>query len=153
MKKLTIALFTLGLAVASANTENPISNIKSHAERVRIENEQLSAMLKQKQPDLKAIQEKLTVTRENLDKIGSLVSEFESSNPKLSERDRADWELIKTKVQLLNIFHGRKAELATEDGLRKNRGLLRAHAQGVAKRAAMLQQTAGRLEQVQPQAE
>jgi hypothetical protein len=56
-----------------------------------------------------------------------------------------DWALVKEKVQLLAIFHQAKTELMANGDLRKQRTLLRAHADGMAKRAQMLQKTASRL--------
>lgn len=56
-----------------------------------------------------------------------------------------DWALLKEKVQLLSIFHQAKRDLMAGSDLQKQRALLRAHANGMAKRAQMLQQTASRV--------
>jgi hypothetical protein len=63
----------------------------------------------------------------------------------MNAQQKADWDLVKTKVELLNIFHTRKADLFNSD-LDKNRNLVRALADGIAKRARMLQQTASKLD-------
>ena len=47
-------------------------------------------------------------------------------------------------IGVLGIFLNRKNELVSD--AQKNRGMLRAHAQGIAKRAVDLQQTASRLQ-------
>jgi hypothetical protein len=72
------------------------------------------------------------------------VADFESTHPQMNDRDRAGWERLKVKVQLIEIFHGQKQQLAGGD-LARNRGLIRAHAAGVAKRAEMLQRTLAEL--------
>lgn len=52
---------------------------------------------------------------------------------------------MKTKVELLAIFHGKKKELLSSGDLSKNRGWLRAHAEGIARRAEMLQRSANQM--------
>jgi chromosome segregation ATPase len=73
------------------------------------------------------------------------VDALDSNLENLTPRQKSDWELVKTKVQLLTIFYDRKAELLRGD-LAKNRSMIRAHAQGISKRAKALQETANRLD-------
>lgn len=80
----------------------------------------------------------------DVNKLQELVTSFDSTKPMLSDRDKIDWQLVKDKVQLLEIFHGQKQKLATED-MTKNRGMIRAHADGLAVRAQKLQVTANKL--------
>jgi len=73
------------------------------------------------------------------------VEAIEANLSSLNDQQKKDWELIKTKVQLLTIFYDRKVELMNSD-LAKNRATIRALAGGIAKRAEMLQQTVNRLD-------
>jgi len=73
------------------------------------------------------------------------VEAIDANLASLTDEQKKDWELVKTKVQLLTIFYDQKAELMNSD-LAKNRTMVRALAAGIAKRAEMLQQTVNRLD-------
>lgn len=140
----TTAFFTTALFA-----NNHFEKIADHASKVQRESAQMSQSLKAKKADASEISKSLESTGAEIAKLQELVNQIEAQNPSFSERDRKDWELLKTKVQLLSIFHDRKKELVSGD-FAKQRGLIRAHAEGLAKRAALLQQTASRLKAVTP---
>ena len=81
-----------------------------------------------------------------MSKLQQLVKDCESRNFELSEWQKKDWDLLKTNVQLVSIFYNRKKEIVLADNRQKNKSLSRAHADGVAIRAAKLQETASRLQ-------
>jgi hypothetical protein len=136
-----ITLCTLGLSTLAASTH--LADIRAEAARIEREGQSMQQLLKAKQPDAAALQEKLTAAGAGIEKLRELVMTIETqSNGSLNT---PDWALVKEKVQLLAIFHQAKTELMANGDLRKQRTLLRAHADGMAKRAQMLQKTASRL--------
>ena len=101
----------------------------------------VSRALKIKGAPADDVKQKIEAMSADVTKLQELVNQFDATHPALSARDKADWDLVKTKVQLLEIFHERKKTLASED-VAKHRSMLRAFADGVAQRAKKLQQTA-----------
>lgn len=145
MKNTLFALSLVAFGSSFAFADSRFADIRSHAARVEQENREMARLLKSKQWDNSQLQAKLEATGQDLDKIKALVAELEGASDSLSPSARKDWDLLRQKVQLLEIFHGAKKDLLSSGNAAKQRALLRAHAEGVAKRAAMLQQTAGRL--------
>jgi hypothetical protein len=122
-----------------------LTNIKTHAANVERDSAQTAQMLKVKQPDVAAVRSQIDKTGQDITALQKLVADFEATNPAFSEQNKKDWETLKERVQLLNIFYNVKQELASADDMQKNRSMLRAHAKGLSERAAKLQETAGRL--------
>lgn len=143
---LTTTLSCLALAAlpAAALEKEFVDQIMQSAQNIERDASEVSRALKTKSVDKPGVTAKIDAMSGDLTKLKQLVSQFEAGNPQLSERDKADWEMLKAKVQLLEIFHDRKKTLAAED-LGKHRGAIRAHANGVALRAQKLQQTASKL--------
>jgi len=141
----TLAAFLTAFAM-TAMASNHISDIKTHAAKVQRDSEYVNQLLKTKQPDVDALRQTIELTGADIAKLQQLVSDFEATNPQFSPRDEKEWAFLKEKVQLLSIFYTTKKELAMADNLKSNRGMIRAHAEGLAKRAKMLQETAGRIE-------
>jgi hypothetical protein len=112
-------------------------NIQRHANLV-------SAAMKDKKADAGDVQKKIEAMRADVAGLNELVAQFEATNPQFSASEGALWKLVKDKVQLLGIFHDQKSKLASEDFTR-HRALIRAHADGVAKRAEMLRRTLTKL--------
>ncbi|MCC6539314.1 MAG: hypothetical protein IT162_17310, partial [Bryobacterales bacterium] len=90
-----------------------------------------------------AIKNKLDAVGVEIKQMQSLVADLEQQQS--GQLPAAQWKLLKEKVQLLALFHERKAELASD--VPRNRSLLRAHAKGTMIRASKLQQTAAALRQ------
>ncbi len=146
MKTLVRAMGCLVLATfsAAALEKDFVDQILESARNVEREAADVSLALKKK-ADTEDVKKKIEAMNDDLVKLQELVATFEASHPTMSERDRADWETIKSRVQLLGIFHNEKKKLADE-GLNKNRGLIRAHADGLVKRAQNLQAAAVRVQ-------
>jgi hypothetical protein len=123
-----------------------LSEIGLHAQKVQQDAENITNHLNSKQPDRQFLKDKIGATADDMAKLQQLVKDFESRNFALAEWQKKDWEFLKSKVQLLSIFYDTKKELVLAENLQKNRSMLRAHAKGVAVRAAKLQETAGRLQ-------
>lgn len=127
------------------NMPGALSEITNHARSLRMEAQTMSQQLKNKQVDKQLLEQKLATVEENVAKLRELIASVEASNPELTPSQKQSWELVKTKVELLNIFTSHKKDLVGKEDIQKKRSLLRAHAEGIAKRAAMLEQTAAKI--------
>jgi len=141
----TVALCLTVLAT-SAFADTRLADIRNHAGQVAKGSDQLVRLLKAKQPDAQAIRGGITAMGGDIENLQRLVTEITEASPQFIQRGDKDWDLLKTQVQLLGIFHNTKDELMKADDMKKNRSLLRAHAKGLASRAEVLQATAQRLE-------
>ena len=146
MKTMTMSLIGIAFTAASALAlDQPlIDNLMTSAQNIERDANAMHDTLRNKNAGSADISAKLDAIGGDVTKMHELVSQFEATSPNLSQRDREDWNLLKEKVKLIEIFHGQKSKLAA-DNLDRNRGLIRAHAKGVALRAAKLQQTAAKL--------
>ena len=145
MRKSILMLITCAaLALPSVHQAKSFDSIATDAAKIQRDAEELSNNLKAKTVDEAKVKADITALGDDIIKLRKDVETIDASASSFNEVQKKDWELVKTKVQLLNIFYDRKAELMSQD-FRKHRSLLRAHAKGIAKRAAMLQQTASRL--------
>jgi len=147
MRLLTATLTGLALAaIPSVALEKEfVSQMMDSAKNIERDASLVSAAVRLKNLDAEDVRKKIEAMSADLAKLQELVNSYEASHPKLSARDQQDWQALKEKVQLLEIFHGQKKQLAAGD-FSKNRGLIRAHADGVVRRAKMLQQTVARLQ-------
>lgn len=118
-----------------------VDRIVQSAQNIERDASLVSQALKTKKVDTADVTAKLEAMDVDVTKLQQLVKDFDSTDPKLSDRDRASWNLVKDKVQLLDIFHEQKKNLAAGD-MSKNRDLIRAIANGVVTRAQKLQQIA-----------
>ena len=137
------ALALAALPAAALEREFADQLIQS-AQNVERDATAVSRVLKTKGAPADEVKQKIEAMSADVTKLQELVNQFDATHPALSARDKADWELVKTKVQVLEIFHERKKALASED-VAKHRSMLRAFADGVAQRAKRLQQTAATL--------
>lgn len=140
----TISCFALAAMPALALDHTFTEQTMQLARNIERDAVLVAAAIKSKQIDAADVKMKIDAMTGDIEALQKHVAQFESSHPQLNERDRADWELVKAKVQLIEIFHGHKQRLASEDPVR-NRTLIRAHANGVAQRAEKLQQTLSKL--------
>ncbi|MCS7023782.1 MAG: hypothetical protein NZV14_03190 [Bryobacteraceae bacterium] len=131
------------LLSAPVFAKDPLRTIADHARMVQSQAQEINLGLKKKTLSEDALKSKLMMTSESIEKLKGAVAQIEASRSDLNALGR-DWQLLKDKVQLLAIFHERKSELAGD--FNRNRSMIRAHADGIAKRAAMLQETVSRLE-------
>jgi len=151
MKQLLTLLTFASLALPAMANTNPslpaaaFRSIVGDAANIQKDAEALSQDLKAKSLDENKIKTDIASLGDDISKLRKDVEQVEAHAAQLTPQQQKDWELIKTKVQLLTIFHDRKTELMNSGDLKKNRAMLRAHAEGIAKRAQMLQQTASRL--------
>jgi septal ring factor EnvC (AmiA/AmiB activator) len=152
MKQLLTLVTFASLTLSALAATNPslsaatFRSIVGDAASIQKDAEALSQDLKAKALDENKVKADITSLGTDIAKLRKDVEQIESHVGELTPQQKTDWELIKTKVQLLTIFHERKTDLMNSGDLKKNRAMLRAHAEGIAKRAQMLQQTASRLD-------
>lgn len=147
MKTLTrmIGCFAIAAFSAAALEKEFVDQMMQSAKNIERDASTLSLALKTKKLDSEDVRNKIDAMGADLAKLQELVARFEATRPQMTEKDKAEWQLIKDKVQLLEIFHGEKKKLSSGD-LTRNRSLIRAHADGVAMRAQKLQQTVTKLQ-------
>lgn len=146
-----MTLITMALAAMTATaTEpahsagSPLRELMNEAKAFEMQAREASQMLKNKKYDVAALQQALEKKGETLAKLQTLAASYEASASSLTPAQQKDWETVKTKIKLLEIFHATKNDLVAKDP-NKNRSLLRAHAQGLALRAEALQKTLQRM--------
>ncbi|MBL8231506.1 MAG: hypothetical protein JNL98_23625 [Bryobacterales bacterium] len=149
MRTLNTLTIVTGMALLSipALANEQLRTISDHARTVQGQAEEINMGLKKKSLTDDALKSKLDTSAASLEQLKNAVAELESSNSNVASLGK-DWQLLKDKVQLLAIFHERKSELLTD--VNRNRSMIRAHADGIAKRAAMLQQTVSRIQKSMP---
>lgn len=133
-------IFALTAAVALANEQ--FNQIRDHARKLEQDFQGIHALVKNKNFDTADLKARLGSTSESVTQLKALMTNVESSSPQLT--GSSDWKTTRDMVSLIEIFHAQKAELA-EGNAQKNRSMLKAHAEGLAKRAALLQRSADKL--------
>lgn len=137
-----MALLTIPLLA-----NDPLRAISDHARNLQTNAQEINQGLKKKALSPEDLKAKLDKSSSSLEQLKTAVAQLESSNVNVASMG-PDWKLLKEKVQLLEIFHERKSELLSD--VSRNRSMIRAHAEGIAKRAAMLDQTVSRLQKSMP---
>jgi DNA repair exonuclease SbcCD ATPase subunit len=145
-KSLTV-LAGVTLLSVPAFANDHLRSISDHARTLQSHAQEINVGLKKKSLTSEDLKAKLDQSAASLDQLKSSLERLETANPNMASMGR-DWQLLKDKVQLLAIFHDRKSELLTD--VNRNRSMIRAHADGIAKRAAMLQETVSRLQKSMP---
>ena len=136
----TIGCLTITAMSGFALDEKFVQRSMESARNIERDALAVRAAAKNKNPDAGDVKAKIDAMSGDIESLQKLVADFEGTNPQLNERDQADWKLIKEKVKILEIFHGKKQQLASDD-LVRNRKMIQVHAKGVADRADRLQQT------------
>ena len=139
MKTVTTILTSLALTSGLAMADTKVfEGIISNAASIQRSADAISKDLKPKSAD----QNKLKADMEEMGKtIATLKHEVESFDVEsLSGKQKTNWEMVKTKVQLIAMFHEQKTGMMEQD-FDKNREAIRYHAVGIAKRAEILQKS------------
>jgi len=133
---------TLAFTSIVAFANDHLIQIRDQARGLEREFRGIHTTARSKQFDMAEMQARIEATSSGVDKLKTLVGGFESQSPHLATG--ADWKKTKDLVTLIDIFHTQKVQLLGPDGIR-NKGLLKSHADGLAKRAFALQESADRL--------
>lgn len=146
MKHLFTLLASAALALPLMADSQAFRGIIGDAANIQRDAEKLSRGLKQKTLDEAKLKEDITALNSDVAKLKQDVTELDGKLSSMTDAQKKEWELVKTKAELITIFAARKATMMESGEFKKNRSILRAHADGIAKRAAMLQQTVNRLD-------
>ncbi len=147
MRNFLIATTTLAFAAFAAQANsNTFQNIIGDAAKIQLEAQSISSQLKAKNPDFEMVKNKSGELNKAIQALRSDLAAFESQHANLSGQQKKDWELVKTKAELLLIFSDSKNSLLENGNPQKNRSMIRAYSDGIAKRAVLLQQTAKKLD-------
>lgn len=136
----TVGCLTMTAMSAFALDETFVQRSIQSARNIERDAIAVRAAIKSKNLDAADVRARIDAMSGDIESLQKLVADFEGTNPQLNDRERADWTLVKEKVQILEIFHGQKQQLASADVVR-NRKMIQVHAKGVAERADRLHQT------------
>jgi len=142
---LTLTFAALTAIPAWADTKS-FRDIIGDAANIQMDAEALRDGLNAKTLDADAIKAEVAALDKHVEQLQQDVDTLDAHLQDLTASQKKDWELAKTKVQLLNIFSDWKVALVESGDIRKNRSALRAHANGIAVRAQLLQRTVNRLD-------
>lgn len=146
MRTMLTAISTLAFAAIAVSADtNTYQSIISDAARIQQDAQAISAQLKGKSPDFEMVKTKSTDLNKDIQELRSDLDKFEATNPNLTPDQKKEWELVKTKAQLLLVFSDAKSDLLNSGDPQKNKNLLKAYSDGIVNRAAMLQETAKKL--------
>jgi hypothetical protein len=148
MKTLMTLIACTALAIPAMADTRDFRSIIGTAANIQRDAEMLRKDLKAKLLDEVKVKADIAALGEDIASLRSAVASLEQTAAagSMSEATKKDWQMLKTKVELLTVFHERKSELFSSGDYKKNRTMLRAHAEAIAKRAELLQQTANRLD-------
>jgi len=155
-KRVAVALAAVALLVATpsfaARETGPSNGAAEHLEKIVIEAKkaQLEAgeiriLLRNKNVDWTKVHGKMGYLERHVAEIREMVTAFEGMNPSLTSDQQSQMERLKLTSELLFVFTQNKKEMLESGDPKKNRSLLRAKAEGISKRAEMLQRMALRL--------
>jgi hypothetical protein len=147
MKSLALTLTFAALTAIPAWADTKVfRDIIGDAANIQIDAETLRDGLKAKTLDADAIKAEVAALDKHVEQLQKDVDALDAHLLDLTPNQKKDWELAKTKVQLLNIFSDWKVALVEAGDLRKNRNLLGTYAHGIAVRAQLLKRTVNRLD-------
>lgn len=132
---LAAAYLTFAPAPAAAGDYD---QILADARAVRTEAEEVRLLLKHKAADQVVLQQRLDVIGQHARSLKDAVHALDTTG--LSSRQMAALEKARTTAEtLLVMLDNKVALLSAPDGLSKQRGLLRAKAEGIATRAGIVE--------------
>ena len=146
MKTITTILTGLAFTAASAMADTKVfQGIVGDAANIQHNAELISKDLKPKTFDSGKVKTDIEALGKDIASLKKDVEAFDASTGSLSGKQKQNWELVKTKIQLITMVYDQKADLMSRD-IAKNRGVIRDLAVSIGKRAQMLQKTARELD-------
>ena len=141
MKKIRNLAIALAFTAVGAFANDHLTQIRDLAGTLENEFRSIHVALKSKTFDSADVKSRVERTDDDVKKLESLAVDFGASSPSLAIGP--DWNRTKDLVALIAIFHEQKSQLLGD--MKKNRGMLRVHAEGLSKRAGMLQASASQM--------
>jgi hypothetical protein len=132
-------LVTLTLASAVSASASSVDQVTTQAREVRAEARAIKALLQMKQPDFSVIRHRLDGLDAQGKALGETLAALDADGSSLTPAQRAAVQQSKLAVDAMKVILANKSTLlADEAQALKNRSLLRAKAEAVAKRAEMV---------------
>ena len=128
-------------AAAATDTRATVDQIVSDAQKVRAEALDIKQLLRASQPDLEQVQQRLATLSVHADALKQAMDGFDVAGANLTAAQRAAFDRARAATDTLRVLLANKTTMmADAEAARKNRGLLRAKADGIAKRADIVEQ-------------
>ena len=137
-----VTLVAPGVARDTADLGSKAEALVAEAKKVQLEAQDISKELRVKQFDLNKVQEMMSTLTAHVESVNRMVTELEPMEPSMTEQQKTNFNLVKSKAELLTVFATNKQNVLSGDRPHKNRPLLRAKADGIAQRSEMLQKSA-----------
>ena len=147
--KLTQLAITTVLAASAAFANDNLTQIRDQAGKLSQEFRDIGVTLKNKNFNTVEVQNRVNAIDAGIESLKKSTVEFEAAKHSLTANGDKDWKLSKDIIHLIDIFHEQKSQLLSGDP-QKMRSQIRDQADGLAKRASMLQETSNRLLQTIP---
>lgn len=141
MKTVSKITITLVLTAVGAFANEHLTQIRDHAKDLEQGFRGIQTVVRDKNFDESALRTRMDATSATVDKLKTLAAEFETANPTVAASP--DWKTAKERIVLIEIFRNEKEKLMGD--AKKQRGMIKAHAEGMARRAAMLLESSDRL--------
>lgn len=139
MGALLAAAATLG---ASPDLQGRLDQISADAGKARAEALEIKTLLKAKAPDMAQVQQKLDTLRTHVDQLKVTTDALDPAQYQLTTAQAAELDKVRKTAEVLQVFVQNKADMLADGA---DRSLLRAKADGVARRAAVVEQSVARL--------
>lgn len=149
MKKLlygvTIAVMVLApmaIYTAQDGLAPKAQQLADEAKKVEQEATAISQTLRPRQFDVEQVKGMLTKLEDHVGSVERMVAGLAAHEGQMTAQQKSKYEAVKMKSDLLGVFTKNKKDLLLGSEPEKNRSMIRAKADGIAKRAGMLQQSA-----------
>lgn len=138
---LGVLLAAAPLAAFGADTTTTLEQIVTDAGRVRSEAQEMRQLLRAKAPDFALVQQRLTTLDSHATALKRSLDAFEASGEAMTPMQRAAFDRARAATDTLHVLLSHKTTMLADTAVAmRNRGLLRAQADGIARRADMVQQ-------------
>jgi len=138
---LTVMLSSAPAAAAATDTRATVDQIVSDAQKVRAEALDIKQLLRASRPDLEQVQQRLATLTTHADALRQAMDGFDADGADLTDAQRAALDRARAATGALGALLANKTTMiAGADAATKNRNLLRAKADAIAKRATIVEQ-------------
>lgn len=144
MRHLLVSCFTLGVTLSAtsgafASTE-ALDRLATQAQSVRREAEDVRRLLSDRKTDLSVVTQRVTVLESHAQALKDAMAAASSSDTPQTAADQGSWQQARAATDTLLALLANKSQLLADTArAQRERGLLRAKADGIAKRAAMVE--------------
>lgn len=145
-------MMTMGVALgmmvsgASADTRASFDQIAADAQRVRVEAQEMKQLLRSGKPDFALVQQRLQTLDTHAQALRQSMDGVEASDAEMTAPHKDALKRARAATDTLMAMLSNKATLlADTDSAARQRSLLRAKADGIAKRAGIVEKQMARL--------